>query len=44
VAIEEDTFLIRLADAKVTFERDGSGAVTTLVLDQGGNKTRGTKK
>lgn len=43
-AVSEDTFVIRLAGAEVTFERDDSGAVFTLVLDQGGNKTRGTKK
>jgi len=43
-AVARDEFLIRLADAKVTFERDASGSVTALVLDQGGNKTRGTKK
>ena len=43
-AVAEDSFLIRLASAKVTFERDDSGAVTALVLDQAGNQTRGTKK
>ena len=43
-AVAEDTFLIRLAGAKVTFERDDSGAVVALVLDQAGNQTRGTKR
>jgi hypothetical protein len=43
-AVEEDTFLIRLAGAKVTFERDDSGEVVALVLDQAGNQTRGTKR
>ncbi len=43
-AVAEDAFLIRLAGAKITFERDDSGAVTTLVLDQAGNQTRATKK
>jgi hypothetical protein len=43
-AVAEDGFLIRLANAKVTFERDASGSVAALVLDQGGNVTRGTRK
>ncbi len=43
-AVAEDTFLIRLAGANITFERDDSGAVTALVLDQAGNQTRGIKK
>ncbi len=43
-AVAEDSFLIRLAGAEVTFERDDSGAVAALVLDQAGNQTRGTKK
>jgi hypothetical protein len=43
-AVGEDSFLIRLAGAKVTFERDESGAVVALVLDQAGNQTRGAKR
>lgn len=30
--------------ATITFERDGSGKVVGLVLDQAGNQTRATKK
>jgi hypothetical protein len=43
-AVGEDTFLIRLAGARITFERDDSGAVVALVLDQAGNQTRATKR
>ena len=43
-AVGEDAFLIRLAGAKVTFERNDSGMVTALVLNQAGNQTRGTRK
>jgi hypothetical protein len=43
-AVEEDIFLIRLAGARVTFERDNSGAIVTLVLDQAGNQTRATRR
>lgn len=42
--VEEDVFLIRLAGAKVTFERDDSGAVVALALDQAGNQTRATRR
>lgn len=44
VAEADGTFSIPLAGAKVTFKRDGAGAVTALVLDQAGNQTHGTKK
>jgi len=43
-AVARDEFLIRLANAEVSFERDASGTVVALVLDQGGNQTRGTRK
>ncbi len=43
-AVGDDTFLIRLANAKVVFEADDSGAITALVLYQGGIETRATKK
>jgi hypothetical protein len=43
-AVGEDTFLIRLAGATITFERDDSGAVVALVLDQAGAQTRATKR
>jgi len=43
-AVSEDTFVIRLAGAQVTFERDEYGAVVALVLDQAGNQTRATKR
>lgn len=43
-AVETDTFLIRLAGAQVTFDRDETGEVVALVLDQAGNQTRATKR
>ena len=39
-----DVFQIRLAGAKIVFERDEAGAVTVLVLHQMGNATRATRK
>lgn len=43
-AVAKDSFRIRLAGARITFERNDSGAVSALVLDQAGNQTRGTRK
>ena len=43
-AVGDDAFAIRLAGAKISFERNESGAVVALVLDQAGNETRGIKK
>ena len=43
-AVAKDLFLIRLAGAKITFERDNSGAISALVLDQAGNQTRAKRK
>ena len=44
VAADDGTFSIPLAGAKVVFEKDASGAITGLVLDQSGNETRAAKK
>jgi CubicO group peptidase (beta-lactamase class C family) len=39
----ESEFLVRAVDARIVFERDSSGAVTGLVLHQGGRATAGRK-
>ena len=39
-----DVFLIRLANAEVTFERDDSGAVISLVLDPGRQSAHGASR
>ncbi|UCC30282.1 MAG: aspartyl protease family protein, partial [Phycisphaerales bacterium] len=45
MAAEADgTFSIALAGAKIVFERDGSGAVTGLVLHQAGHQTPAKKR
>ena len=40
----DGTFSIPLAGAKIVFERDDSGAITGLILDQSGNETRAMQK
>ncbi len=44
VAEADGTFSIPMAGAKIVFERDDSGAITGLVLNQAGNQTNATKK
>lgn len=39
----EDKFYLRAVDAKVTFTRDASGAVTGLIIHQGGRDVPGKK-
>ncbi len=43
-AVAADEFLIRLAGAKVNFERDDDGSIVVLVLDQAGRQTRAVRK
>jgi CubicO group peptidase (beta-lactamase class C family) len=38
VAESENTFVVRDANARLSFTKDASGAVTTLILDQGGRQ------
>ena len=40
----EDAFFLRVVDARITFSRDASGAVTGLVLHQGGREAPGPKR
>jgi CubicO group peptidase (beta-lactamase class C family) len=42
-ASSDSTFFLRVVDAQLTFQRDASGAVTGLVLHQGGRNTPGRK-
>jgi hypothetical protein len=42
-AEREDEFFLKVVDAQVTFTRDASGAVTAMVLHQGGQDMRGTR-
>ncbi len=42
--VEKDVFLIELANARITFERDDAGNIVALVLDQTGNQTRATRR
>ncbi len=42
--VAADEFLIRLAGARVTFERDEADRIVALVLDQGANRTRALRK
>ena len=39
----ENKFFVKVVDAKVTFTRDDKGAVTGLVIHQGGRDTPGKK-
>ncbi len=39
-----DAFFLRVVDARITFTRDASGAVTGLVLHQGGREAPGTRR
>lgn len=39
-----DHFFLKLVDAQITFEKDAAGAVTHLVLRQGGREARAPKK
>ena len=39
----ETTFFPKVVDATISFEKDASGRVVALVLDQGGRKQRGKK-
>lgn len=43
-AYEDGTFAIPLADAKIVFEKDASGAITGLVLHQAGHQTPAKKQ
>lgn len=44
VAEVDGTFSIPMAGAKIVFERDDSGAITGLVMDQAEHQTKATKK
>jgi hypothetical protein len=39
----ENSFVLRVVNAKVSFVKDASGAVTGLVINQGGREVPGKK-
>lgn len=44
LAERADAFFLTVIDAQITFERDGAGVVTAMVLHQNGQRTLGRRK